>query len=271
MRPMKKAQKKDGLVQKWVDDEARRLTADYETLYEERTRELAEVRAEMETFAYCISHDLRAPLVHVGGFVDLLLNHPGSKLDPKGQHYLHMIASSTFRLGRMIDDLLALTRVSQAELHLVSLDLETVVREVVEELQPAVEGRQVAWSVGAMPVVEADPTLLRDVLAQLLSNAIKFTRPREEARIDLQARRADGEIIVSVRDNGVGFDMKHADKLFGVFQRLHSAADFEGGGVGLVRVRRIIQRHGGRTWAEGVPGAGATFHFSLPIDDPLVA
>lgn len=261
---MKKPAVKDDPQLKLAAEEMRRLSADFERRYAQRTAELHEVQREMDTFAYCVSHDLRAPLVHIGGFVDLLHDHSGAKLDEKGQHYLQTIATSTYRLGRMIDDLLALTRLSGAEIHKVTVDLEALAREVFEELKPTTEGRRVVWSVGSMPPVEADATLLRDVFVQLLSNAVKFSATRPEAQITITARRGEGETIVSVSDNGVGFDMKHADKLFGVFQRLHASSDFEGSGVGLVRVRRIIQRHGGRTWGEGVPGAGATFHFSLP-------
>lgn len=261
---MKKIAESEVALQKIAPDEGRLVAVDLERRYAERTREVEAVRAEMEAFAYSISHDLRAPLVHIGGFVDLLLNHAGPGLDDKSRHYLRTIAASTYRMGRMLDDLLALTRVNEAELHRVSLDLEALVRDVVEELQPLTEGRQIQWSIGPLPTVDADPTLLRDVLMQLGSNAVKFTQPTAEARIGITARRGDGETIVSIHDNGVGFDMKHQDKLFGVFQRLHAASEFEGSGVGLARVRRIVQRHGGRTWGEGVPGGGAAFHFSLP-------
>lgn len=264
---MKKAAEKEDIVAKLVSDEARRLNSQLEQRCAESAAELKAVQADMEAFAYGISHDLRAPLIHIGGFVDLLLNHPGSQLDDKGRHYLKTIATSAYSMGRMIDDVLAWSRLGTAELHKVKIDLEPLVREVVDELRPIAEGRRVVWLIGPLPTVEADPTLIRDVIAQLAANALKFTRPREEARINFNARRGEMETIISVRDNGVGFDMKHREKLFGMFQRLHSAAEFEGGGVGLARVRRIIQRHGGRVWAEGVPAAGANFYFTLPDND----
>lgn len=265
---MKKAPDKDDSVQKLVSDEARRLTLELERRCEERTREAQAARAEMEAFVYSISHDLRAPLVHIGGFVDLLLNHAGDELDDKGRHYLRTIAASTYQMGRMLDDLLALTRVSEAEVHKVPLDLEAITREVIGDLKPLTENRRVHWTVEGLPTVEADPTLLRDVMGQLLSNALKFTRSASEAGIGIRGKRGDGETVVSVHDNGVGFDMKHHDKLFGVFRRLHAASEYEGSGVGLARVRRIVGRHGGRTWAEGLPGGGAAFYFSLPDRNP---
>lgn len=264
---MKKAPDKEDANQKLVSEEARRLTLELERRCEERTREAQAARAEMEAFVYSISHDLRAPLVHIGGFVDLLLNHAGDELDDKGRHYLRTIAASTYQMGRMLDDLLALTRVLEAELHKVPLDLETITREVIDDLKPLAENRRVQWEVGSLPTVDADPTLLRDVMGQLLSNALKFTRSVPTALIAITARHEGSETIVSVHDNGVGFDMKHQDKLFGVFRRLHATSEYEGSGVGLARSRRIIGRHGGRTWAEGTPGAGAVFHFTLPDRD----
>ncbi len=261
---MKKTIEKEDLIQKLVTDEARRLNADLERRYEERLRESQEVQSEMEAFTYSISHALRAPLIHIGGFVDLMVEHSNGGLDDKSRHYLRTIAASTYRMGRMIDDLLLLTRVSRAEMHRVSLDLEAVVREVMDELRQMTAGHRVVWSIDALPTIEADPSLMREVMTQLMANAIKFSASRDESRITIAAQRGEGETIVSVADNGVGFDMKYQDQLFGVFQRLHASSEFDGSGVGLARVRRIIQRHGGRTWAEAAPGRGATFFFSLP-------
>lgn len=261
---MKKTIEKEDLIQKLVSDEARRLNADLERRYEERVRESQEVHSEMETFTYNISHALRAPLIHIGGFVDLLIDHRNGELDEKSRHYLHTIAASTYRMGRMIDDLILLSRVSRAEMHKVPLELEVLVREVVDELRQATTDRKVSWSIEALPTVDADPSLMREVLTQLLSNSLKFSSPRGEVRIAVSARREGDETVVSIADNGVGFDMKYQDQLFGVFQRLHANSEFDGSGVGLARVRRIIQRHGGRTWAVGAPGEGATFYFSLP-------
>lgn len=266
---MKKNAEREDLIQMLVHDEARRLNADLDHRCDERTRELQQAQTEVEAFDYCISHDLRAPLINIAGFVDLLVNHAGDTLDATSLHYLNTIATSTYRLGRMIDDLAALTRVGRADLHKISFDLEAMAQHVVDELRPLAGERDVQWSVGEMPLVHADPTLLREVLAQLASNAMKFTRIRAETRIRISARRGDQETIVSVRDNGVGFDMMLRDRLFHAFRRLHTATEFEGVGIGLARVRRIIQRHNGRTWAEAIQGTGATFHFSLPDATPV--
>jgi light-regulated signal transduction histidine kinase (bacteriophytochrome) len=218
----------------------------------------------MENFAHAGSHDLRAPLIHIGGFVDLLFNHIAPQIDERGRHYLATITTSTYRMGRMIDDVIDFSRLNQVEMHQVPLDLEVLVKELIDDLRPLAEKRRVVWLIGHLPVVEADPSLLRQAIVNLASNALKFTASREEARIHVGARRGEREIIFSIRDNGVGFDMKYREKLFGMFQRLQPAAEFDGNGVGLAHVARIIQRHGGRTWAEGVPGGGATFYFSLP-------
>ncbi len=261
---MKKTVEREDLIQKLINDEARRLGAGLERKLEQRTAELEAVQSEMGAFAYCVSHDLRAPLIHIGGFVDLLLNHPGAQLDETGQRYLKTIAASATRMGEMIEDVHSLSRVSAAELQKVSIDLDILVRDVIEKLRPQTTGRGIQWTIGPLPTIEADPTLLRTALVELIGNALKFTRPREEARIQIGARRETNEVIVTVRDNGVGFDTKYREKLFGVFQRLHAMSEFEGSGVGLSRARRIIQRHGGRMWAESVPGAGAEFSFSLP-------
>lgn len=264
MRTHKKAPPREDLIDKLVSDEARRLNAELSHRVEESTQQLLNAQAELEAFSYSISHDLRAPLIHIGGFVDLVLNHCGEQLDSKGRHYLKTIAVSAYKMGRMIDDMLALSRLSHAELHPVAIDLADVVQEVVMELKPLTEYREIHWVIERLPSVHADPTLLRQVLLNLFSNAVKFTEPRDQAYIQVGARLGTNEVIVFVKDNGVGFNPKHRDKLFGVFQRLHAAAEFEGTGVGLAFVRRIIQRHGGRTWADGVPGEGATFYFSLP-------
>lgn len=244
--------------------EARRPAARLNRRVDDRTKELRATQAEMEAFAYSISHDLRAPLIHIGGFVELLANHLDKQLDEKARHYLQTITASTYRVGRMIDDVLEFSRLNRLEMHFVPIYLETLVKEVIDELRPLAGDRHIVWLLGHLPTVEADPTLLRQAILNLAANAVKFTAPREDARIHVGTQRGDGETIFSIRDNGVGFDMKYREKLFGMFQRLHSAAEFDGNGVGLAHVARIIQRHGGRTWAEGVPGGGATFYFCLP-------
>jgi light-regulated signal transduction histidine kinase (bacteriophytochrome) len=264
--PMKKTAEREDLIQMLVHDEARRQNDDLDRRCDQHSRDLYLAQAEIESLGYSLSHDLRAPLIHIVGFVDLLTKHVRTALDVKSRHYLDTIATSAARMGSMIEALASLARASPDELRTVSLDLEVLVNSLVAELQGKTTDRNIAWSTGALPMVDADPTLLREVLKELLLNAIKFTRPRGEAQISITARRSDNDTIVSVRDNGVGFDMKHRDKLFTIFQRLHSNADFEGLGVGLANVRKAIQRHHGRAWADGVPGVGAAFHFSLPDD-----
>jgi len=235
---------------------------------EERLRalnaELTGANQELEAFSYSVSHDLRAPLRHLIGFAKLLQDKEAAGLSARAQRYLDVISAEALRMGTLIDELLAFSRAGRTSLRPEPVDLEALAREAIEGLAPETRGRRIRWDLGPLPVVEADPTLLRGVLTNLLHNALKFTRGRPEAHIQAGCRPGKNETIVFIRDNGAGFDMQYADKLFGVFQRLHSSEDFEGSGVGLANVRRIIQRHGGRVWAEGVADAGATFYFSLP-------
>ena len=225
----------------------------------ERVRTLTE---ELEAFSYSVSHDLRAPVRHVGGFVDLLRRRTEGSLDETARRHLDTIARAATHMGRLIDDLLAFSRMGRAEFMRARVDLSRLVREVRAELGPAGD---VDWQVDGLPEVSGDPAMLRVVLCNLLSNAVKYTRTRARPRIEIAAQPgAAAETVIFVRDNGVGFDMRYADKLFGVFQRLHGSDEFEGTGIGLATVRRIVHRHGGRTWAEGTPDGGATFYFSLP-------
>ena len=253
-------------IQQRKDAEAtlRALNDHLEAQVAARTRELEDVNRELEAFSYSVSHDLRAPLRHVSGFAQLLVRHAGPALDEKGRDYLAKIGDAAQRMGRLIDDLLALSRTSRTPVQKQAVSLGALAREAQRELAADAEGRAVVWELEDLPEVMADPGLLRLALANLLSNALKYSRGREPARVSVTARRAEGDVVVCVRDNGVGFDMQFADKLFGVFQRLHSSDAFEGTGIGLANVRQIIRRHGGRTWAEGVPGQGAAFYFSLP-------
>jgi len=214
-----------------------------------------------------VSHDLRAPLRHISGYLELLKEDGGHTFDEKSRRYLEMAAQSAVRLGHLIDDLLAFSRVGRAEVKKTEMDIRKMVEEVKVELEGGEgKGRKIEWRIGAMPVVQADPVLMRQVMTNLLSNAVKFTRKREVAQIEVGSmpeREGDRGVTLYVRDNGAGFDMKYEEKLFGVFQRLHNADEFEGTGIGLANVRRIIQRHGGRVWAEGAIDQGATFYVTL--------
>ena len=230
----------------------------------QRIDELDALNNELEAFTYSVSHDLRAPLRHIAGFSELLRKAAGDALDEKSRRHLQTIVDSAQRMGRLIDDLLAFSRMGRAELRLSKVDLSGLVASVRHELQSEAEGRDVVWKSNGLPEVRGDPSLLRQVVLNLLSNALKYTRSRPCAEIEIGSHPQGEDVVVFVRDNGVGFDMQFADKLFGVFQRLHRAEDFEGTGIGLANVRRIVHRHGGRTWAEGVVDRGAIFYFSLP-------
>jgi light-regulated signal transduction histidine kinase (bacteriophytochrome) len=246
----------------------RRAERKINELNEELNHHLRQVEAankELEAFSYSVSHDLRAPLRHVTGFVELLNKRDLSALDEKSRHYLQVISEAAAKMGALIDDLLAFSRMGRAEMMKTRVDVERMVQEIVAELEAETRGREIDWDISPLPVVEADPAMLRLVMVNLLTNALKFTRSRARARIEIGAVcDQPEETIFYVRDNGVGFDPKYVDKLFGLFQRLHSTEEFAGTGVGLANVRRIIHRHGGRTWAEGTVDGGATLWFSLP-------
>jgi PAS domain S-box-containing protein len=229
-----------------------------------RTAELESANRELESFAYSVSHDLRAPLRHIDGFMQLLQKKAGA-LDEKCRHYMDAISDAALKMGKLIDNLLSFSRMGRHAMTYQQVDLGMLVREVIRELEPDAAGRNIDWHIGDLPVVAGDAATLRMVLANLVDNALKFTRPRQEAKIEIGTHVSQSsETVVFVRDNGVGFDMAYADKLFGVFQRLHRTEEFEGTGIGLANVRRIITRHGGRTWAEGKLDQGAAFFFALP-------
>ena len=230
-----------------------------------RLLELRIVNTELESFSYSVSHDLRAPLRHIDGFVDLLRNEIHDLLGEKSLHYLNVISDSAGRMARLIDELLVFSRMGRVEVRSTTVETEALVRESIRSLEMDAKGRKIDWRIGPLPIIQGDPSLLGLVFTNLISNALKYTRTRPEAVIEIGcAQDNDHEAGFYVRDNGVGFDMEYKDKLFGVFQRLHRSEDFEGVGIGLANVRRIVQRHGGRTWAEGAVDQGATFYFSIP-------
>ncbi len=230
---------------------------------------------ELESFSYSVSHDLRAPLRHINGFVELLQKSPALRQEETSRRQMGIIANAAKEMGRLIDDLLALSRTGRAEMHPIEINQREMIDQIIEDRALECSDRTVKWEIKPLAKVMGDPGLLRLVWTNLLDNALKYTRRREEATIEIgqlpgdETKEGAGEAIFYVRDNGVGFDMQYAAKLFGVFQRLHRAEDFEGTGIGLANVQRIIHRHGGRVWAEAQPDAGATFYFSLPVTETL--
>jgi signal transduction histidine kinase len=262
-------QKRDGALQA--------AQGELELRVAQRTAELEGANKELEAFTYSVAHDLRAPLRHIQGFSDALIEVCGSQLDGEAAGYLRQIVASTQRMGRLVDDLLSLAHVGRQEVRLQVTGLNSLVREVLQDLKPEIEDRNIRWQLGDLPFVECDPGLMKQVFYNLLANAAKYTGPRNPAIIDTGTMSVEGVPVIFVRDNGVGFNMKYAGKLFGVFQRLHRREDFEGTGIGLATVQRIIHKHGGRIWAEAEIDKGATFFFSLgapqkciPQEQPLL-
>ena len=243
------------------EDEIRKLNLELG----KRAVELEASNKELESFAYSVSHDLRAPLRHMVGYSELLQRQASALLDEKSQRFIRTILESAKRMGNLIDDLLAFSRIGRAETKKTAVDLKQLVDEVVAEIGQDTKGRDIAWKVGALPVCYGDRSMLRLVVVNLVSNAVKFTRTRKPAEIEIGCvDRGENEVEVFVRDNGAGFDMQYVDKLFGVFQRLHLPEQFEGTGIGLATVQRVVHRHGGQVRGEGAVDQGATFFFSLP-------
>jgi signal transduction histidine kinase len=240
-----------------------RLKAELEQRVQERTAELENANRELESFSYSISHDLRAPLRAINGFSRILNDEFSTELNPLALGYLRKIGDSGEKMGRLIDDLLDFSRLGRKPLVSQPVEMLSLVQAVLETLTLETTGRQIEWVFSELPVANADPILIQQVYANLIGNALKYSRKREQAQIEIGSLTQAGEVVYFVRDNGAGFDMQYADRLFGVFQRLHREEDFEGTGIGLAIVQRIVQRHGGRVWAEGVVNQGATFYFTI--------
>jgi PAS domain S-box-containing protein len=245
-------------------EELKRLNRDLEGRVRERTAQLEAANRELEAFAYSVSHDLRAPLRALDGFSDELLRSYADRLDDRGQHYLRRLRTGTQRMGQLIDDMLHLSRLNRGEMNLERVDLTALAHEVADELGGREPGRRVAFTIEPGLSAVGDGSLLRAALDNLLGNAWKFTSKKPSANVSVGRAVYEGVPAFVVRDDGAGFDMAHAGKLFGAFQRLHSEREFPGNGVGLATVQRVVHRHGGHIWAEGRPGEGAAFYFTLP-------
>jgi light-regulated signal transduction histidine kinase (bacteriophytochrome) len=241
-----------------------KLNIELEQRVTERTSQLDTLNKELEAFAYSVSHDLRAPLRAIDGFTQILMEEYEPSLDDEGKRVCGVISRETVRMGKLIDDLLTFSRLSRREMHSSEIEMQSIVDSVFEELMSPEDKKRIDLKLEAVPPAMGDAALIRQVWINLLANAIKFTSRKKRAVIEVGGTQEAGELVYYVRDNGAGFEMDYVDKLFNVFQRLHGDSDFEGTGVGLAIVKRVIHRHGGRVWAQGKVDEGATFHFTLP-------
>jgi PAS domain S-box-containing protein len=250
---------------KHEEESVRRLTETLEQRVAARTSELEAANRELEAFTYSVSHDLRAPLRHIMGFIEILEKEAGSKISEIHRHHLTTIAGAARRMGELIDDLLTFSRIGRSEMQKTSINLRDLLMEALNDIKEETKDRLISWKIGSLPEVLVDRSLMRQALVNLLSNAIKFTSTRTHAHIEVgcESDHPD-EHLIFIKDDGVGFDPRYTKKLFGVFERLHNGKEFEGTGIGLANVHRIINRHGGRIWAVGEVDAGATYHFTIP-------
>ncbi|MBI4852906.1 MAG: GAF domain-containing protein [Acidobacteria bacterium] len=253
-----------------------KLYSELEQRVKDRTQELEQANSELEAFSYSVSHDLRTPLRHISGFIELLQNNESSNISEKSKRYINIISESSKKMGTLIDELLSFSQMGKADICSTEIELNPMVEEVIRNQTEMLEKTNITWVIGALPTIKADFAMLEVVLNNLISNAIKYTSTKSEPRVEIgfltskpenegnKGNKGNEQEIIFIHDNGVGFDMQYAEKLFGVFQRLHNDNEFKGIGIGLATVKRIIERHNGRVWAESELGKGTTFYFSLP-------